>query len=106
MKKRKHSPGPWGILDIPTHDSISIYQTRNPIKNFHIATCLDYATANKEASEAEFQRCLANAQLISCAPEMLEAMEFMLKELAIDNDETGLGKQRLVDVIKKAKGET
>lgn len=47
----------------------------------------------------------ANAQLIAVAPEMLEAIEFMLKELRIDNDQTGLGKQRLQDVIRKVWGE-
>jgi len=102
--KRKYSPGPWKILDIPTHDVISIYQEKNPVRNFHIATVLDYAMASKSASEAEFERCLANAHLIAAAPELLEALEMLkplLEEWAIPTDT----KERVWKALSKAKGE-
>ena len=107
--KRKHSPGPWGILDIATHDTITVWQTRNPIKNFHIATVLDYASSNKQASEAEFQRCLANARLIAAAPELLEVVEALL-DLTSDEKEFSWDTLQVVtdmarEAIKKARGE-
>ena len=107
--KRKHTPGPWGLLDVPTHDTITVWQTKNPIKNFHIATCLDYASANKAASDAEFERCLANAKLIAAAPEMYEYLQkmhdaWMGKNMLNDGDLSELV-CHIPKILKKARGE-
>lgn len=111
MKKKKinHSPGPWKLCTIPTCDSIYVWQNGNPKINQHVATTLDYASAAKQASETEFNRCLANAHLIAAAPEMLDLLEQI--QSAIKNSsyyETAdlvpvMAKIR--DVLKKAKGE-
>ena len=85
----KHTPGPWVIRGNTVFD----------ITDRVICPVVDMQ--GEVGSNAQN----ANGYLIAAAPEMLEAMEFMLKELRLDNDETGLGKQRLIDIIKKARGE-
>jgi hypothetical protein len=106
--KTKHTKGPWGLLDLATHDSIVVWQTKNPKRNLHIATCLDYASANKAASEAEFERCLANAHLIAAAPEMLEALESAVAFFDAHKKTDGIDydvANELRAAIKKARGE-
>lgn len=94
-----HTPGPWGL----SQEAYVDYVTAGPgtlVAGVYQAYC-----GAKDQSEQH-----ANAQLIKTSPEMIDVL-FLAAEVLDsygmpDNHRVTLVKQRIADVIAKAKGET
>ncbi len=78
----KHTPGPWAIENIDNvNPDLSIYSVSdlvngNSNKQINICEC------NWRRSSIDKDR--ANAKLIASAPELLEALQYLIKELPTD----------------------
>jgi hypothetical protein len=53
----------------------------------------------------DWETRLANAKLIAAAPEMLEALEYIIAEKRLQGHEVWIEDRCLDEIIKKAKGE-
>lgn len=90
--KPKHTPGPWSVGEIT-----------NPNKLVKSALILSPAGGViATASNITTAGTLSNAALIAAAPEMLDALEFILDTWHMDDHSKELAKS----AIRKAKGET
>ncbi len=76
----KHTPGPWGLETVPT--SIGICHQIGPfpstgyMEDNHACVYVDGRNSGGDSNAVEL---LANARLIAAAPELLEALEEMLR---------------------------
>lgn len=98
LSKPKHTPGPWTV-DRP---SAPKYATGINADGFQVVLWLpDPEKSSKTREELD-----ANARLIAAAPEMLEALELVYRDL-IANGENADAEQLTVvkTAIRKAKGE-
>jgi len=96
MKNTKHTPGPWKLDDVS--DFI-----RGP-RGVYIAELCD---ANSDRVQVHGPRFEANARLIAAAPDLLEALEHISRELP-ENEFIKHSKdaiRKVKDAIRKAKGE-
>ena len=87
--KAKHTPGPWELEEWefdygPTGD-FSIYQSRSKTPRMPIA-CVQLPFNGK--------RTEANARLIAAAPELLEALQAVLRSFPTDRDMRDAGWER------------
>jgi hypothetical protein len=88
--KHKHTPGPWGRNIRPVSKYPIVYAGRNT----HIARVI---TDGLEEAEAE-----ANANLIACAPELLEALQLADAMLSGANMNANVVEQKVKTAIAKA----
>ena len=70
----KHTPGPWEAERIDNSNCVYIKCERG----FFIATCHDGVRGESNA--------IANARLIAAAPELLEALQSLLKSFPTEDD--------------------
>lgn len=87
-----HTPGPWHQGGLDRHDKHWMRETRDA-KGRGIAWCGTFPE-----DEAH-----ANARLIAAAPEMLEALEMVMRRGRIDDSEEAMN--QVAAAITKAKGE-
>jgi len=73
--KTKHTPGPWTVN--------GRWVSQGEHRTICNATEMTMKSLVRQA--AEYEQACANAQLISAAPEMIEALE-MLSKITIDGD--------------------
>ena len=98
-----HTPGPWKIrsasnLQLPARNSV--FCLEDEADGWNIGIVSTWENDKEDAVEAE-----ANARLIAAAPELLEALEFILRR---DGDDYRLDHQAhkiATDAIAKALGE-
>lgn len=69
MENLKHTPGPWEISDDNSWECAVLTS-----KETHIIE-----VKNNDMSETGFDEMYANAKLIAAAPELLEALQILLK---------------------------
>lgn len=99
MKNKKikipvHTPGPWGYDD--NNGCKDIYAERT---NEKLAVCFTTGVSNDPTD-------LANARLIAAAPDLLNALQKLIKWAALkDINSSKLLKDECIWVIKKAIGE-
>lgn len=106
MTDTKHTPGPWGLITVPTSigqcHKIGSFPGR--LKDNHACIYDDGAPAGHSEHSAEL---LANAHLIAATPELLEALEDCVEFLQRQGP---AGATRVAakarEAIAKAKGET
>jgi hypothetical protein len=98
----KHTPGPWewvvedGDIEIRMGDAIESPYNCLAHNSFKYVDMIE--TYKKEQKE----QAIANADLMTAAPELLEAAEYVIMK----NDEIEMtGFRELLEAIKKAKGE-
>jgi hypothetical protein len=101
--KHTHTPGPWNRLDRP-ESSLDDSRILTHISNgSHIICTLGTTCTDGSPSHS------ANAQLISAAPDLLSALEFLIADyIAIDGSVlTGstYPAVKAAEAIRKAKGE-
>lgn len=82
----KHTPGPWRVVEDRVPASLEVYAGKTAI-----AECWRRADALTE---------LANARLIAAAPDLLEALEFVIRGVP----DTWEGVQKARAAIAKATG--
>lgn len=94
----KHTPGPWSFwpksLEDPDLHEIDIVWSKWTMGFRPIAT----VKHDKRTSHSAF---VANARLIACAPEMLEALRHANESSKCDADDPG----RYADLIARATGQ-
>lgn len=109
----KHTPGPW---EIDGHNLTAVIHNEGSVtwpQWKHVCNC-DYGYADPEK---HFEENKANAHLIAAAPEMLEALESVMRlqkliEYPNDVKECHVGEamavsgmlQKVIRVVNKAKG--
>jgi hypothetical protein len=76
----KHTPGPWGINIESPH---IIYEANK-------GSCIAWLYDDDMPAVPEWER-IANARLISAAPEMLEALKALTEEYCMNVDQTRHG---------------
>lgn len=92
----KHTKGPW--IECFGHVRDTEYKTVALIQNVGFQDAIRW--------DREPEECLANARLISCAPEMLEALERLVKIYHDKEDDSeAAALDQAMDAIKKARGE-
>lgn len=93
--KQTHTPGPWKVSLNQTNIGHTIYGPNNDI-------IADVTGIHKRGAD----ECMANANLISCAPELLSVLKIMLNAaLEPEWDEMPLDILRCAEfVIAKAEG--
>ena len=73
MSTAKHAPGPWNAFNA------SWSETFITAPGFdHGICCLDINHATEESQDADEAQMAANARLIAAAPELLEALQFVM----------------------------
>lgn len=90
--KTKHTPGPWTVN--------GRWVSQGEHRTICNATEMTMKSLVRQA--AEYEQACANAQLIAAAPDMLEALEFLLDTWTMDDH----SRQLVNDVIRKARGES
>ena len=70
----KHTPGPWIGMD-GDYEDIDIVAHKDGERMFCIASDVGGEIHAANGSYEDFTEVLANARLISCAPDLLEALE-------------------------------
>lgn len=93
----KHTPGPWTLLS-PNKKGYRYLRTDRWSKFARVVTIL-------EGSESEDPEGLANALLITAAPDMLKALELAYDHLIVEDMLPSEVGSKILSVIKKAKGE-
>lgn len=86
MTERKHTPAPWELIGGEIHS-----------KDRPIASIMRELVC----SEAT----IANARLIAAAPDLLEALEYLLDDMKLKDLPTN-AVEKCLKAIKKAKGES
>lgn len=100
-KQTRHTPGPW----IPEKSAYGYWvratdPTQKPVADVHLF-CVD----NREPKVWSHEETFSNATLIAAAPEILEALEYLLVNISErdhDLDPHYIAKAR--DAIAKAEG--
>ena len=82
----KHTPGPWRVVEDRVPSSLEVYAGKTAI-----AECWRRADVETE---------IANARLIAAAPDLLEALEFVIRGVP----DTWEGVQKARAAIAKATG--
>ena len=82
----KHTPGPWRVVQDPTNLSLQVYG-----QTLALFECWRRSDEQTE---------LANARLIAAAPDLLEALEFVIRGVP----DTWEGVQKARAAIAKATG--
>jgi hypothetical protein len=82
----KHTPGPWRVVQDPTHLSLQVYG-----QTLALFECW-------RRSDEQIE--LANARLVAAAPDLLEALEFVIRGVP----DTWEGVQKARAAIAKATG--
>ena len=82
----KHTPGPWRVVQDPTNLSLQVYG-----QTLALFECWRRSDEQTE---------LANARLVASAPELLEALEFVIRGVP----DTWEGVQKAHAAIAKATG--
>lgn len=99
MSEAKHTPGPW-VLDESMHgDNFRAVSAPN---HGELATVVWSMEEEPLGSNANAQ-CRANAHLIAAAPELLEALEFLL---VAHGEQLDAAFAQARTVLAKAKGDT
>lgn len=97
--KTKFTQGPWSAHQTAIRSTPT--KTRPGVRL--AVTLCRRDLRDEETCEPSLDEAVANAHLMAAAPKLFEAIEFMLKQLSLCDDETGLGKQRLKEVIRELK---
>lgn len=93
--KTKHTPGPWAAHVNEITETYEVQAPKAPMGHSHIC--------NTDSLNVSHDTKRANASLIAAAPEMLEALEYLVNEVRMD-----ISPARNVWILKliaKAKGE-
>lgn len=100
MKQHKHTKGPWSYSNFHEYGNRLVSEITTTDNKRKIAEVFS-AVPNLAMDETENDR--ANAQLISAAPEMLEALEYLFTQTRLDISIDWNDKIR--DLLLKARGE-
>jgi len=96
----EHTKGPW-TFGKPKGEEDLVGYVMTPDKKFLIAdTYVDYIRGQGLDQEEQ----TANANLIAAAPELLEALEYLLNDMQLNDVPTNCV-QKAQQAINKAKGE-
>ena len=93
MTQAQHTQGPWEVM---AHENGSF----TVFEGGHAKNWADWSIAELNFTVQD----KANAQLIACAPELLEALEILLQETMYKDHPAA--SERALKVIAKAKGES
>ncbi|MBK7366158.1 MAG: hypothetical protein IPI97_14670 [Nitrosomonas sp.] len=97
----KHTPGPWSVK-VDTHDAKVFSNTKPFVAGIYAA---DGHTVLVETDDGNYPPKLADALLMAAAPEMLEALKFVLKDNNADSTMLGPSAWEIVSkAIAKAEG--
>lgn len=108
--KTQHTPGPWNYslkpLAINPFSKVLEYETK---ENYYaVKAGLGYFSAKSKEStgfEAVTYMSEADARLMATAPELLESLEWLIKQIPELQGEISLiGMQKCYEAIAKAKG--
>lgn len=104
MSDTKFTPGPWVVADSLDFDNVSV------VMDTAIDNPSSYITGNVWACDLWWDECdeedIANAHLISAAPDMYEALEELLQLIEIERPDWQHTEQhRGYKALKKARGE-
>ena len=107
----KHTPGPWEVIGQHVFTKLGAANAHGSKASerdgWNIATINPWACTNQDEEEEDMpvSETMANACLIAAAPDLLEALEYMLETCpGIDNVGDEARKQARA-AIAKAKGE-
>lgn len=100
-EKAAHTPGPWFIGDAYTDDCGQIEMPIQSVVNGNVCTPAAVVLQFPNAIGMQF----ANANLIAAAPELLEALIYMVDCAEFGAQPTGAPWARIQAVIAKAMGE-
>ncbi len=93
----KHTPGPWAVADLP--HSI-VVRTESPKKSKFGASRYAAIGGFDRSDPEQLAEAMANARLIAAAPDLLEALEFVIRGVP----DTWEGAQKARAAIAKATG--
>lgn len=91
----KHTQGEWEI----NHQSATTIQLKG--SNRSIASTGGYSVNTQEADRV-YEENLANAKLISAAPELLEALKEIINDIDVWNNLIESHRDRIINAINKA----
>jgi hypothetical protein len=95
----KFTEGPWKVVSVKTFDNtpmLSIQQDCGQEDDTELSICGIYNVTDK---------AIANANLISSAPDLLEALQMVRDSTAVLNHLDSEDQQFICDTIKKALGQ-
>ena len=96
MSEAKHTPGPWQIADENNNSCGVLLGIEH-----NLVACLDRQCSNTWKIVIGRDEMLANARLIAAAPDLLEALEWVMDRL-VDKHEDDIAAQKARAAIAKA----
>ncbi len=97
----KHTPGPWKVIRDGNDLSVRSANSRDTGKITHLDIAENIGGLRPGPDFTDRSEAKANARLIAAAPDLLEALQRLVK--AVDPESTGW--DEAVDAIAKATGE-
>lgn len=113
MKIDRHTPGPWEVVGVHVFTKLGAINAHGSKAHdrdgWNIATINPWACTNQDGEDEDMpvSETMANARLISAAPELLEALTGLLDYVAsIEGDGDHIHQANARAAIAKARGES
>lgn len=101
----KATSGPWMVATADGYNANHVYAPDGKNAVAQVYGITSHSSLEDVSQDPRWAEGLANARLISAAPEMLEALEWALVSLEFDGLENTQAGKRVRAAISKAKGQ-